>query len=126
MSGVFEVTWIGAKGVSLGPGRKEKEERWFDWASMDNVYAGHGDERSKVLCSVEFGLACVRRGDHAGAGVDAEGAEARGEPQAKTNGHAVSSVNGNGVMNGTIAEGALTRSLLLKPKVLLESVAEIL
>lgn len=117
MSGVFEITWVPAKGVSTGAGWKEKEERWFDWASMENVYAGHGSERSKVLCTVEFGLACIQRGD--------QGDAADHEDPARTNGHTTPLTNGS-VTNGTGPEGALTRSLLLKPKVLLESVVDIL
>ncbi|KAL6302510.1 hypothetical protein BKA93DRAFT_736801 [Sparassis latifolia] len=94
MSGVFEVTWVTGKGVSNGLGKEG--EWWFDRATMDNVYAGHGSERCKVLCTVEFGLLCVQRV-----------------------GWASANVNGNEVDSHVI-------NLLLKPKVLLESVSEIL
>ncbi|KAI0925855.1 hypothetical protein AcW1_008174 [Taiwanofungus camphoratus] len=126
MSGVFEITWIGAKGS--GASKKEKD-RWFDWATMENVYAGHGSERCKVLCTVEFGLVCVRRVGWTGGsidGVDAEEHPTSVELRAKVNGHGAPSINGGSTVNGTRSEGMLTRNLLLKPKVLLESVAEIL
>ncbi|TFY64131.1 hypothetical protein EVJ58_g2830 [Rhodofomes roseus] len=111
MSSVFEVTWVNPGNV----GRKDKDERWFDWAAMENVYAGHGSERSKVLCTVEFGLVCIRHGSWP---------EANGGP--KPNGSASTGVNGNGVAANGGPEGPLTRSVLLKPRVLLESVMDIL
>ncbi|KAI0733487.1 hypothetical protein C8Q72DRAFT_811365 [Fomitopsis betulina] len=111
MSSIFEVTWVNAGSLA----RRDKEEKWFDWATMENVYAGHGSERSKVLCTVEFGLACVRRG----AWTDANGADTR----PKTNGSASTSANG-AVANGSTE--SLTRNVLMKPKVLLESVIDIL
>ncbi|KAH9838294.1 uncharacterized protein C8Q71DRAFT_521637 [Rhodofomes roseus] len=111
MSNVFEVTWVNPGNV----GRKDKDERWFDWAAMENVYAGHGSERSKVLCTVEFGLVCIRHGSWP---------EANGGP--KPNGSASTGVNGNGVAANGGPEGPLTRSVLLKPRVLLESVMDIL
>ena len=112
MSSIFDVTWVNPGSLA----RRDKEEKWFDWATMENVYAGHGSERSKVLCTVEFGLACVRRA----AWTDANGADTR----PKTNGSTSNSVNG-AVANGSV-DGVLTRSVLLKPKVLLESVIDIL
>ncbi|KAH9928255.1 uncharacterized protein B0H18DRAFT_906836 [Fomitopsis serialis] len=110
MSSVFEVSWVNAGNVG------RRDERWFDWATMENVYAGHGSERSKVLCTVEFGLACVRHGSWP----DGDGAAS------KTSGTTSGSVNGNGVAANGGAEGLLARSVLLKPKVLLESVMDIL
>ncbi|OBZ72441.1 hypothetical protein A0H81_07664 [Grifola frondosa] len=92
---------------------------------MENVYAGHGSERSKVLCTVEFGLACTRRVSSLGSDTCANGVDAIPPPddvKGGTNG--LHGPNGLTTVNGS--EGVLTRNLLLKPKVLLESVAEIL
>ncbi|CCL98779.1 uncharacterized protein FIBRA_00784 [Fibroporia radiculosa] len=124
MSGVFEVTWVAGKGVASNASRKDKErDRWFDWASMENIYAGHGSEQSKVLCTVELGLACVRRVGWAGGSAEQDqSADARG----KVNGHGGAGLNGNGAANGASSEGTLNRSVLLKPKVLLESITDIL
>ncbi|KZT73034.1 hypothetical protein DAEQUDRAFT_762397 [Daedalea quercina L-15889] len=114
LSSVFEVSWVNPGSIA----RKDKDERWFDWATMENVYAGHGSERSKVLCTVEFGLACIRHG----AWPDGDGLDAR----SKTNGSASTGINGNGAAANGGTEGILSRSVLLKPKVLLESVMDIL
>ncbi|KAH9949897.1 hypothetical protein B0H21DRAFT_41578 [Amylocystis lapponica] len=124
MSGVFEIMWGGGKSASIG--KKDKEsERWFDWSTMENVYAGHGSERCKVLCTVEFGLMCARRVGWSNEPGDGEGhgtvVEAKG-----MNGHVNGQTNGHAVTNGVRSEGMLSRNLLMKPKVLLESVADIL
>jgi len=132
MSGVFEIMWGGGKSASLG--KKDKDgERWFDWATMENVYAGHGSERCKVLCTVEFGLICARRvgwsddpGEEDDQGTPADPKGANGHANGLTNGAASDGANGHGASNGARSEGMLSRNLLMKPKVLLESVAEIL
>ncbi|OCH95335.1 hypothetical protein OBBRIDRAFT_788213 [Obba rivulosa] len=117
MSGVFQVTWIPPRGTR----RKELEkepERWFDWASMENVYAGcPASERSRVLCTLEFGLVCVRKEESA-----AEDGEASSRENGLVNGYRS---NGSAVLDRA-AEPVLTRNLLMKPKVLLESVTDIL
>ncbi|EMD34021.1 hypothetical protein CERSUDRAFT_117535 [Gelatoporia subvermispora B] len=122
MSTVFQVTWIPPRGTK----RKEKEkepERWFDWATMENIYAGHASERSRVLCTVELGLTCTRR-----TGPTAGDSDSTSQENGSLNG----SVNGYGTNGSTglnyerMSEPVLTRNLLLKPKVLLESVTDIL
>ncbi|KAI0707079.1 hypothetical protein C8Q76DRAFT_629279 [Earliella scabrosa] len=80
LSGLFEVVW-------------PEGDRWFDWNAMENVYAGHCNERCRVLCTVELGLAFERR-------LPEEEVEESGSK--------------------------VVRNLLLKPKVLLESVVDIL
>jgi len=73
----------------------------YDEEGMENVFRGFGREDGGVMCTVEFGLVCVTRrkeevGDDAGVGGAQEGWE------------------------------VLERRMLMKPKVLLESVEEIL
>lgn len=127
MSGVFEITWVGSKGAGADGARRDKVERWFDWATMENVYAGHGSDRSKVLCTVEFGLACVRREGWTSTEDDSVEDDGRMDSTPRVNGHTTLVTNGNGraAANGVKPEGVLTRSLLMKPKVLLESVADL-
>lgn len=119
MSGIFEVTWIRAKGA-VGPPRRHDKDGLFDWTLMENVYAGHGSEKGRVLCTVEFGLVCVRRAANGRSNGVSEHDES--EINGSTNGH---TTNGSGPVF-TATDGTLSRNLLLKPKVLLESVAEIL
>lgn len=111
MSGIFEVTWTRAKGAHLR--RQDSTDGLFDWTVMENVYAGHGSETGRVLCTVEFGLVCVRRASSFPNG------HVNGSSQHE--GHQT-----NGGVDVAAADGILSRNLLLKPKVLLESVAEIL
>ncbi|KAI0322733.1 hypothetical protein OF83DRAFT_424645 [Amylostereum chailletii] len=66
----------------------------FDGKSMENVYAGFGDECANVLCSITLGLAVVKRK--------------------------------NGEEDEKDKDGPLESTLLLKPKVILESVKALL
>ncbi|KAA1467668.1 hypothetical protein DENSPDRAFT_257400 [Dentipellis sp. KUC8613] len=88
--------------------------RMFDPVTMENLYAGHGSEKARVLCTVEFGLAVVkkRREEREEDEWEREQGQGRGrvmKPQTSARG-----------------EGGLESTLLLKPKVLLESVKELL
>ncbi|KZT07741.1 uncharacterized protein LAESUDRAFT_677624 [Laetiporus sulphureus 93-53] len=129
MSSVFETTWVNAKGARPPTGAsKDSEtncEMWFDWQTMDNVYAGYGSEHSKVLCTVEFGLIRVTRVDPA----DSEDAQAHMQESTEVNEHTDLIPNGKGaVINGQSihSDDKLVRSILLKPRVVLESVGGIL
>ena len=136
----------GDDGTDVVVGRAD--ERWFDWASMENVYAGHCSERCRVLCTVELGLAFSRRlsEDEDGEGtVDGDGmplARARGHEGRPSAARPVamggvglegmvrnlsvsSAASGASGVSGDY-EGTVARNLLLKPKVLLESVVDIL
>lgn len=104
----------------------------FDEGSMENVFAGiQGAERGRVLCTVEFGLACARRTSSIG-GTPASDTQLRQRSSSHGSHASVNSIaNGaaftNGIDTGSSGElGTFTRSLLLKPKVLLESVKEVL
>ncbi|CAL1716869.1 unnamed protein product [Somion occarium] len=125
MSAAFDVVWLGPS----------KQAPHFDSGMMDNVYAGHGNEQGNVLCTVEFGLMCVRRvggagegetnGNGNGVGVPTNGVKSNDAVNgyAKVNGHGHAP---NGSAKVQTGDGVMARSLLLKPKVLLDSVAEIL
>jgi hypothetical protein len=83
----------------------------FDSASMENMYAGYGNEKCGVLCTVAFGLSVVKRRK--------EG-EAGGEQRA-------SYLDMKGETGTTRSKADLLEStLLVKPKVLLESVKDLL
>lgn len=164
MSSCFEVLWVGGVKRKAGlSGMGEGGERRFDGGRMEDVYAGHGSEKGGVLCTVEFGLMCVRKAEggsgsssssflqkqmksngemNGGGKVNGNGV-GNGYGHGHMNGYAGSPpymngvgkpphTNGNGISNGmngiAINGGAETvhRSLLLKPKILLDSVVEIL
>lgn len=105
----------------------------FDEATMANVFAGiSGAEKGRVLCTVEFGLACVRRAGSTGAATSPDH-NAHSHKRNSSHGSHASSTNGNGTTALSSIDtgsghslGPLTRSLLLKPKVILESVREVL
>ncbi len=129
-------------------GRGAKE--MFDWATMENVYAGHCNERCRVLCTVELGLAFTRRlpAEEREESVDGDGmvvsnASAGSRPTSSLSrpvsmggvgldGVAVGNVSmsrSRSSANGTVTVvdgNRMVRNLLLKPKVLLESVVDIL
>lgn len=141
----------------------QEVERWFDWNTMENVYAGHCNEECRVLCTVELGLAFERRvpedegreeesvdgdGMVLGAGLRPPSSGAMNgfgsrPPSAASalrpvamggvgmNGvggsASVSSSMGGDAHSETGSEGGrVVRNLLLKPKVLLESVVDLL
>ena len=118
------------------------DERWFDWDTMENVYAGYCNERCRVLCTVELGLAFSRRlpeEEH-----DSESVDGDGMVVTHVNGYESRPPSGSGAgrpvsMGGVGMDGVrrnlsmsssggetVVRNLLLKPKVLLESVVDIL
>jgi hypothetical protein len=83
----------------------------FDPATMDNMYAGYGSEECGVLCTVAFGLSVVKRRKEGEAGreqrpsyldMKSEAGATRSKPD------------------------LLESTLLVKPKVLLESVKDLL
>ncbi|PCH42232.1 hypothetical protein WOLCODRAFT_137774 [Wolfiporia cocos MD-104 SS10] len=123
MSGAFEVAWVPARGVGARRERESGRESWYDPGAVDNVYEGHGSEHSRVLCTVEFGLACVRQAEWAAPDPEVQ-EELPEDLRTKSSDRASPSDNSNRTVHPK--SGSLTRSLLLKPKVLLESVAEIL
>jgi hypothetical protein len=83
----------------------------FDPTTMENMYAGYGTEECGVLCTVAFGLSVVKRRK--------EGETGR-EQRA-------SYLDMKGEAGATRSKADLLEStLLVKPKVLLESVKELL
>lgn len=83
----------------------------FDPATMENMYAGYGNEECGVLCTVAFGLSVVKRRK--------EGEDGR-EQRAPY-------LDMKGETGATRSKADLLEStLLVKPKVLLESVKELL
>ncbi|RPD72473.1 hypothetical protein L226DRAFT_573212 [Lentinus tigrinus ALCF2SS1-7] len=126
-----------------GESQTETEEHWFDWNSMENVYAGYCSEQCRVLCTVELGLVFERRlpEEEKEESVDGDGM-VTGSSAARP--VAMGGVGVNGVVSGSVSvsvsrstsagsasdatsEGTkVVRNLLLKPKVLLESVVDIL
>ena len=141
-----------------GGDQEEKEQaqvdkEMFDWATMENVYAGHCNERCRVLCTVELGLAFTRRlpaSEEREGSVDGDGmVVSNGNPSAGSRppsslsrpvsmggvgleggaGANVSLSRSRSSANGTVTMvdgNRMVRNLLLKPKVLLESVVDIL
>ncbi len=93
----------------------------FDPETMENVYAGYGNERCRVLCTVELGLAFRRRlpqEEREDESVDGDGMPAK-----------TAGLGADGrvpSLGSTDAGMRMDRTLLLKPKVLLESVVDIL
>ncbi|KAH9068381.1 hypothetical protein EDB83DRAFT_2518731 [Lactarius deliciosus] len=86
--------------------------RAFDSAVMENMYAGYGNEACGVLCTVAFGLSVVKR---------RKGGEVEEERQPSY----LDMKGGEAVATRSRAE-LLESTLLVKPKVLLESVKELL
>ncbi|KAF8486129.1 hypothetical protein DFH94DRAFT_170169 [Russula ochroleuca] len=83
----------------------------FDPATMENMYAGYGSEVCGVLCTVAFGLSVVKRRK--------EGEAGREQPPSYLD---MKSEAGTTRSKTDLLES----TLLLKPKVLLESVKELL
>jgi hypothetical protein len=85
--------------------------RTFDPAAMENMYAGYGSEDCGVLCTVAFGLSVVKR-----------------RKEGETGGNWQSSHLDMKDDAGAARSRAelLDSTLLVKPKVLLESVKELL
>jgi hypothetical protein len=83
----------------------------FDPATMENMYAGYGSEECGVLCTVAFGLSVVKRRKEGEAGREqrAPYLDIKGETGATRS-----------------KADLLESTLLVKPKVLLESVKELL
>ena len=136
--------------------REPEGDRWFDWNAMENVYAGHCNERCRVLCTVELGLAFERRlpEEEVEESVDGDGmvVSSSSRPTSSASrpvssalsasrpvsmggvgmngvGGSVSvsnSLDGDGVSEAGSEGSKVVRNLLLKPKVLLESVVDIL
>ncbi|EKM58409.1 uncharacterized protein PHACADRAFT_193527 [Phanerochaete carnosa HHB-10118-sp] len=98
----------------------------FDEALMEDAFAGSlpQEEEDRVLCTVEIGLACVRK---------IEGAE-ESAPTSPTPEMATTPSNGanaisrvNSISSSTDASAKiLDRNLLVKPKVMLDSVTKLL
>ncbi|KAK7690592.1 hypothetical protein QCA50_005691 [Cerrena zonata] len=139
MSAAFDVVWYGHQ-----PGSGTEI---FDQSKMDNVYEGHGSEQGGVLCTVELGLVCSRkvakegngnengsRSEHNGVnGVNRLNGHLASVSLNGSNTHAHGHANHNGIPNGHAKkasrsghEDLLSKNLLLKPKVLLRSVEEII
>jgi hypothetical protein len=83
--------------------------RTFNPAVMENMYAGYGSEDCGVLCTVAFGLSVVKRRKEVENGEDSHHLDMKGETGAARSRAEV-----------------LETTLLVKPKVLLESVKELL
>jgi hypothetical protein len=79
---------------------------------MENMYAGYGSEECGVLCTVAFGLSVVKRRKEGAAGREQRPSylDMKSEVGATR----------------SKAAGLLESTLLVKPKVLLESVKELL
>ena len=101
--------------VTRGKGRITKDAwpncRAFDATVMENMYAGFGDEKCGVLCTVAIGLSVVKRRK------EGEVEEDR-QPS-------YLDMKGGAAATRSRAE-LLESTLLVKPKVLLESVKELL
>jgi hypothetical protein len=83
----------------------------FDPTTMENMYAGYGSEKCGVLCTVALGLSVVKRRKEGEVGRDQE----------------PSYLDMKGKQDATRSRTDLLEStLLVKPKVLLESVKELL
>ena len=124
MSATFEIVVVPP---AIGNGSR------FDGAAMENVFAGiSGADRGRVLCTVEFGLACVRKTGSTSVPPASEQVEARHKRTISHGSHA-NGTNGNGATapapidtGSANGQAAIVRNLLLKPKVILDSVKEIL
>ena len=124
MSAAFEIEVVPP---AIGNGSR------FDGSAMENVFAGiSGADRGRVLCTVEFGLACVRKTGSMSITPAGEQAEVRRKRSSSHGSHA-SGMNGSGASlpaaidtGSTNGQGTITRKLILKPKVILDSVKEFL
>lgn len=92
----------------------------FDEDTMDDAFAGSPtpDEQGRVLCTVEIGLACVRKIENA----DQPRSPASPPPQ----GPPTPISRTNSVSSNADAPNVLDRNLLVKPKVMLDSVTKLL
>ena len=111
----FEVA-VERPSVSPASRGKGKADVWqscrtFDPTVMENMYAGYGSEECGVLCTVAFGLSMVKRRKEGEAGGDWQPSHLDMKDEA---GAARSRAE------------VLESTLLVKPKVLLESVKELL
>ena len=101
--------------VASGKGPRARDVwpscRAFDPAVMENMYAGYGNEKCGVLCTTAFGLSVVKR---------RKGGEVEEEQQPS-----YLDMKGGAAATRSRAE-LLESTLLVKPKVLLESVKELL
>ncbi|KAH9944987.1 uncharacterized protein BXZ73DRAFT_37919 [Epithele typhae] len=137
---VQRATSSDADGSELAPIGAE-DERLFEWEVMENVYAGHCNERCRVLCTVELGLAFSRRVPEeerdAADGAPPDGVVGERDAAAAGRPVGMGGVGMNGVRRNLSVSSAggeaggqdgstMVRNLLLKPKVLLESVVDIL
>ena len=107
---------IAVETPSLTPVARGKSRPWpscrtFDPAVMENMYAGFGNEKCGVLCTVAFGLSVVKR---------RKGGEVEEDQQPS-----YLDMKGGAAATRSRAE-LLESTLLVKPKVLLESVKELL
>jgi hypothetical protein len=128
MSGWFELVRVPGVVVPPGPeGSPLKHRRSssggklsrvkatkYDDEAMENVFKGFGREEGGVMCTVEFGLVCVRKGK--------EEAPDSANPQSEED----SKRKPEGGCSPGAAAQVLERRMLMKPKVLLESVEEML
>lgn len=127
VNGVNGVHGSTLNGNSKGKERGVEEDRepWrrmYDPTEMDNVYAGYGDENSRVLCTVEFGLTVVKKRNPMSS---SSPEEVTGTGLYGTHG----GKEGNGETAKSVEEKrkeVLDMTMLLKPKVLLESVKDLL
>ncbi|KAN0139021.1 hypothetical protein V8E53_003409 [Lactarius tabidus] len=101
--------------VARGKGGRTRDVwpscRAYDATVMENMYAGFGNEKCGVLCTVAFGLSMVKR---------RKGGEVEEDQQPS-----YLDMKGGAVATRSRAE-LLESTLLVKPKVLLESVKELL
>ena len=112
----FEISVESPSVTPVARGKGRSREVWpscraFDPAVMENMYAGFGNEKCGVLCTVAFGLSVVKR--RQGGGVE--------EDQQPS----YLDMKGGAAATRSRAE-LLESTLLVKPKVLLESVKELL
>jgi hypothetical protein len=112
----FEVVTERPAATPLATSKGHGRDIWpasqaFDPKTMENMYAGYGSEECGVLCTVAFGLSVIRRRKEGRVGKDQQPSylDMKGE-------------------EGTTRSRAdlLESTLLVKPKVLLESVKELL
>lgn len=132
VNGVNGVHGSTLNGNSKGKERVAEEDRepWrrmYNPVEMDNVYAGYGDENSRVLCTVEFGLTVVKKRNP----MSSSSREDRNDVHA--NGAGLNGIHGGKDGNGETVKSmeekrkeVLDMTMLLKPKVLLESVKDLL
>jgi len=112
----FEVVVERPSVTPSAPSKGRVQDVWpgsqaFDPSTMENMYAGYGSEECGLLCTVAFGLSVVKRRKEGEAGRDQQPSylDMKGEAGAAR----------------TRAD-LLESTLLVKPKVLLESVKELL